>query len=86
MKLKQKGKLFDKHTTKSHFQRNGAIFIAKKGLVINAQTLWDAYPVEYEMPEARSVDVDTVSDLFIAESLIKNGVLNREQFYFWTGH
>ena len=37
---------------------------------------------EYTMPLSRSVDIDTMDDMFIAESLIKNGILEgKEQ---WT--
>jgi len=86
LKIKQKGKVFNKFKEEPHFQRNGAIFIAKADLIMNGQTLWDSYPIEYEMPFARSVDIDTLEDFYIAESLLKNGVLNGEQFYFWNGH
>lgn len=86
LKIKHKGKVFDKHKAEPHFQRNGAIFIASRQLVMEQGKLWDEYPVEYEMPFARSVDIDTLEDFFIAESLIKNGVLNGETFYFWNGH
>ena len=74
MGIKHKDKTYDKHQDKPHFQRNGAIFIASREL-INQGKLWSDNVIEFEMPKSRSVDIDDMDDMFIAESLIKNGVL-----------
>jgi N-acylneuraminate cytidylyltransferase/CMP-N,N'-diacetyllegionaminic acid synthase len=74
MGIKYKDKTYDKHQEKPHFQRNGAIFIAFREL-INQGKLWSDIAVEFEMPKSRSIDIDDMDDMFIAESLIKNGVV-----------
>ena len=74
MGIKHKDKTYDKHKDKPHFQRNGAIFIAFREL-INQGKLWSDIAIEFEMPKSRSIDIDDMDDMFIAESLIKNGVL-----------
>jgi CMP-N-acetylneuraminic acid synthetase len=51
-----------------HFQRNGAIFMFNKRLIATGK-LWDN-PVKYEMPKSRSVDVDDMDDLHMAEGLM----------------
>jgi CMP-N,N'-diacetyllegionaminic acid synthase len=75
MGIKTKNKTYDKHVQPRHFQRNGAIFITSKELILQGK-LWDDDVLEYEMPKERSIDIDDMEDMFIAESLIKNGVLN----------
>lgn len=75
-KFKKPDKVFDKYNSTSYFQRNGAIFIAKRKL-IEQDVLWDYEVKQYEMPVSRSIDIDTMEDMFIAESLIKNGVLEK---------
>jgi CMP-N-acetylneuraminic acid synthetase len=77
MGIKHKDKTYDKHQQKPHFQRNGAIFLARKELIRQGK-IWDENVIEFEMPKERSIDIDDMSDMFIAESLIKNGVLEKE--------
>ena len=74
MGIKHKEKTYDKHQDKPHFQRNGAIFIASRELIDQGK-LWSDNVIEFEMPKSRSIDIDDMDDMFIAESLIKNGVL-----------
>lgn len=74
--IKTKNKIYNKKTSGTHFQRNGAIFITSRNLV-NKNKIWSKDVIEYEMPSLRSIDIDTYEDLFIAESLIKNGVLEK---------
>lgn len=71
MGLKTKNKVYDKHTIAPHFQRNGAIFIAKTELIKQGK-LWDENVYEYEMPKSRSIDIDDMDDMFMAESILKN--------------
>jgi CMP-N,N'-diacetyllegionaminic acid synthase len=67
---------YDKHTAKPHFQRNGAIFITRRDLLDQGK-LWSDNVIEFEMPKSRSIDIDDMDDMYMAESLIKNGVLGR---------
>lgn len=73
--IKHRDKVFDKNKSLLHFQRNGAIFIARRELIVEKKKLWDDDVIEFEMPKSRSVDIDDPEDMFIAESLIKNGVI-----------
>lgn len=70
MGIKHKDKVYDKHTSERHFQRNGAIFIAKRELIKQGK-LWDDTAVEFEMPLSRSIDIDTMDDMRIAEALLQ---------------
>jgi CMP-N-acetylneuraminic acid synthetase len=69
MGIKHNSKVYDKHTSDKHFQRNGAIFIAKREL-IEQGLLWDNTVIQYEMPLSRSIDIDTIDDMRIAEALL----------------
>lgn len=75
LKLKTKDKLYDKNTSKNHFQRNGSIFMAKRELILEGK-MWNENVFEYEMPQSLSVDIDNMDEMFMAESLILNGVLD----------
>lgn len=68
--IKHKDKVYDKHTSEKHFQRNGAIFIAKRELIEQGK-LWDNTVIEFEMPLSRSIDIDTMDDMRIAEALLE---------------
>lgn len=70
--IKNKDKVYDKHTCKPHFQRNGAIFISSVDLIRKGM-LWNPNDVvKFEMPFSRSIDVDTYEDLFLCESILRN--------------
>ena len=79
LKLKTKDKIFNKYTNKDHFQRNGSIFLAKRDLILQGK-LWNEDVFEYEMPLSFSVDIDNLDEMYIAESLIMNGILEDERY------
>lgn len=68
--LKKKTAAYDKHQDVAHFQRNGAIFIAKSEL-IRQGLLWASDVCEMEMPKTRSIDIDDMEDMEIAEALLR---------------
>lgn len=70
MRVKKKEKI-DGKKNKKHFQRNGAIFITRRDLLKDGK-LWDDKVIEFDMPKSRSIDIDTMDDMFIAESILKN--------------
>jgi N-acylneuraminate cytidylyltransferase/CMP-N,N'-diacetyllegionaminic acid synthase len=70
MGIKHKDKVYDKNATSKHFQRNGAIFIAKRELIEQGK-LWDDTVIEFEMPLSRSIDIDCMDDMYIAEALLQ---------------
>jgi CMP-N-acetylneuraminic acid synthetase len=52
------------------YVRNGAIFITRMDLLESGRLIGDN-PMFYVMPKTRSVDVDSLEDLAIAEALLK---------------
>jgi N-acylneuraminate cytidylyltransferase/CMP-N,N'-diacetyllegionaminic acid synthase len=64
----------DKNKDKPMWVRNGAIFITRRDLLEKGR-IFNEEPLCYIMPKSRSIDIDDMEDMFIAESLIKNGVL-----------
>ena len=61
-------------------QRNGAIFITTRELLsegrIYSNDPRNEQPSFLAMPKSRSIDIDDMDDLFMAEALIKAGVLS----------
>jgi CMP-N-acetylneuraminic acid synthetase len=68
--IKHKNAVYNKHTSEKHFQRNGAIFIAKREL-IEQGVLWDDTVIEYEMPLSRSIDIDNMDEMLMCEALLE---------------
>lgn len=71
MGIKHKSRVYDKHKEPPHFQRNGAIFITSRELIDKGQ-LWSDNVVEFEMPKSRSIDIDDLDDMFMAETILKH--------------
>ncbi len=69
MHIKENKKIFLKKESKLHFQRNGAIFITKKELILEGK-IWDDDVVEFIMPKSKSIDIDDMDDAKVAESII----------------
>jgi len=61
----------DHKTIKNHFQRNGAIFLFDRHMVMKGK-LWDENTVKMIMPKQRSIDIDTEEDFYIAECVIRH--------------
>lgn len=55
------------------FWRNGAVYITKKGLVMEGGRVVGDRPLLYEMPAYRSVSIDTEEDFKRAESQLRYG-------------
>ena len=53
-----------------HFQRNGAIFLMRKELLLQGK-MWDDDVIKFTMALSRSVDVDTYDDIMMAEALMR---------------
>jgi CMP-N-acetylneuraminic acid synthetase len=75
--IKNQEKVFNKKLNIKHFQRNGAIFIATRDLIVNEGKLWDKNVFNFEMPAWRSVDIDTYEDFTFVEILLKGGALGK---------
>jgi CMP-N,N'-diacetyllegionaminic acid synthase len=72
--IKHKNKPYNKFEDNPHFQRNGAIFLFTKELLMQGK-MWDDDVIEFEMPKSRSIDIDDMEDLEMAEALINCDVL-----------
>jgi CMP-N,N'-diacetyllegionaminic acid synthase len=54
------------------YTRNGAIFLMSREL-LDSGRLYTEKPILYAMPKSRSVDVDSMDDLIMAEAILKYG-------------
>lgn len=72
----------DQRQATSVFAPNGAIYIAQSELLRDGKTWWDN-AVAYEMPCDRSIDIDTPTDLMMAEALMKSRIttLSEDEAY-----
>lgn len=59
------------------YKRNGAIYLVKKELVMEKNTLYGDKLYGYEMSEERSVDIHSEIDFLLAELLIKKRVVRQ---------
>lgn len=75
--VKKQEEIFNKKLNIAHFQRNGAIFIATRDLILKENKLWDNNVFKFEMPQCRSIDIDTYDDFNFVEILIKGGILEK---------
>lgn len=75
-KIKPYLKNFDKTTTSQKmpkiFRLNGAIYVNRRDVLMNKNKIIDNNCAAIVMPINRSIDIDTMFDFLIAETLIKN--------------
>jgi CMP-N-acetylneuraminic acid synthetase len=64
---------YDRHVDKDMYKRNSAVFIVKRSFFDKAHKLVDHHPLLYVMPKMRSVDVDTMDDMELAEAIMQYG-------------
>ncbi|MEO0292101.1 MAG: acylneuraminate cytidylyltransferase family protein, partial [candidate division WOR-3 bacterium] len=71
----KKNKFFDfyfsKKFRKKLFLPNGAIFIAKQKALLKERTFYGKKLTIYYMPREKSIDIDTIYDLKMAEIILK---------------
>lgn len=60
------------------FVRNGAVYVARRDLVLHDRRLWDDAPLLYEMPRERSLNIDAPYDLQLAQLLAASNVVSHE--------
>jgi len=53
------------------FMRNGAIYLTKREIVVNEKSLWGKDIQPLEMPDDRSINIDSHIDYLIAESMLR---------------
>lgn len=54
------------------YHRNGAIYLTSIGLILNSNILIGGRPIPYVMPKSRSINIDDMQDLLIADYLLLN--------------
>ena len=69
--LKEIDPVARRQTSKGLYQRNGAIYITRRDLLLTEQKLVNKNPLFFEMPRFRSIAIDDTFDWDIAEFLIK---------------
>jgi CMP-N,N'-diacetyllegionaminic acid synthase len=65
---------YDKHINKC-YTRNGAVFMIRRHM-LDLGWVKTQNPFLYVMPKTRSIDIDDLQDLAIAEALLKAGVVS----------
>lgn len=58
----------------SAYTVNGAIYLAKRDVLLEQQTFYTESTYAYIMPVERSLDIDTPWDLFLAERILESGL------------
>ena len=66
-----KGGQFDSLASVFNGKENGAIYIFNRFHILEQNTIYGTRVYQYEMPEQRSVDIDTQEDWDLAEKLMK---------------
>jgi len=51
--------------------RNGAVYLTRRDIIMNANSIWGKVIRPYVMPPERSVNIDGELDLKLAEALIR---------------
>ena len=51
---------------------NGAIYLARREVLLNQKTLYTEKTYAYIMPQERSLDIDTPWDLYLADLILKD--------------
>jgi len=62
-----------RHVFEPVYVRNGAIYIADRRLVMEERRVMADNPIGHLMPRERSVNIDDYFDLFVAESILREG-------------
>lgn len=62
---------FQRQTLSAVFQRNGSIYMSKRSLIIEHDTLYGDRIGALEMPQEQFIDIDTPVDFCIAEALLR---------------
>ena len=53
------------------YRPNGAVYHAHRDTVLRERTLWGKKTIPYIMPPERSVNIDSILDLWLAEAILE---------------
>jgi CMP-N-acetylneuraminic acid synthetase len=59
---------------------NGAFYLTHRDTLVNEKTFIPKRTIPYLMPEDRSLNLDTMKDIFILESMLKKGFYKIEEY------
>jgi len=68
--LKEAYPVLRRQASKRLYQRNGAVYIARRDLLLEERRIVNGNPLFYEMPRFRSIAIDDVFDWTLAEFLM----------------
>lgn len=62
------------------YRLNGSLYLTHSSILMDEKTFVPANTVPYVMPADRSVNLDTMYDLYLLESLVEKGVVTIEEY------
>lgn len=60
------------HDDDRAYRRNGALYLARRRTILEAGSLYGEHVLPYIMPEARSINIDTLQDFLLAETMLQH--------------
>ena len=69
--LSKDGTLHRRQDARTCYRANGAIYVIAKERIMSAESVYSEDMIGFLMPVERSIDIDTISDLNLAEHCIK---------------
>jgi CMP-N,N'-diacetyllegionaminic acid synthase len=60
---------------------NGAFYITHRDTLLGSRSFMPARTLPFVMPEERSVNLDTMADVYVLEALLQRGVYSLEEYY-----
>ena len=68
----------NRQTLPEYYRINGAMYFIKKECLDKIESLYEDRCFAYVMPTERSVDIDTITDFYLAEALLQAGKNEKE--------
>lgn len=59
---------------------NGAFYISHRDTLVTQRTFMPARTIPFVMPEERSVNLDTMADIYVLEAMLERGVYKVEEY------
>jgi CMP-N,N'-diacetyllegionaminic acid synthase len=60
---------------------NGAFYITHRDTLLGSRSFIPPRTLPFVMPEDRSVNLDTMADVYVLEALLHRGVYSLEEYY-----
>jgi len=59
---------------------NGAFYITHRDTLVEARTFMPPHTLPFVMPEDRSINLDTMADVYMLEAILARGVCKVEEY------